>query len=91
MHHKMPEDFLICFADAFERAGVASLRAAMEVEPEAYGTILRRVMSPQLAERIEGLGGAVPDDVLEEIVRLAAEGIRRCTAVEGRPYRERLN
>lgn len=87
----MPEDFLICFADAFERAGVASLRAAMEVEPEAYAIILRRVMSPMLAERIEGMGTAVPDDVLEEIVRMAAAGIRRGTAAEGRPRAGRLN
>lgn len=91
MRHQMPDDFLVCFADTFEKAGVAALRAAMAVEPEAYSIILRRVVSSLLAERIESLGDAVPDDVLEEIVSRTVAGIRQGTAAEGRPPRERLN
>lgn len=91
MRDQMPEEFLICFADTFERVGVAALRAAMTEEPAAYAIVLRRVVSPRLAERIESMGAAVPDGVLEEVARRAADGIRRGTAAEGKPYRSRLN
>ncbi len=88
---ELPEAFVVSIADSFEVEGASVLRTMLKERPDLAYEVISKVLRPEDMKRVRALGNEVNDDVLREIARRAAEGVRKGTVAEGKPALSRLN
>lgn len=88
---ELSEALIISIADVFEENGIGLLRRLLKDEPGVVLDLLSRCLRAADVECVMELGGDAPDDLLREISRRVAVGLRRGTAAEGKPPPNRLN
>jgi hypothetical protein len=82
------DNFLMAFADSFEKGGVEALRKVMEDDPTAFRRLPSRVLHK---EDVDRLGPNPSDEILSLIADVIVKGIRHGTAAQGKPSPKRLN